>query len=113
MSKSFKKRREVEKRKEKQEKQDENEGEIKEFDKLRQQKMRNNVIGDKKYDIFLHHFMMDKVLSTRQNIPITNKFTIENYPRKVVRLWWGYLTSNFNALPHPGMTIEEMMEDKF
>jgi hypothetical protein len=79
----------------------------------KRKKMRDNVIGDILYDRYLQYFVLNKILSEKMSVPITNKFTMENRPDEVIRIWHAYLTSNFHAHPHPGMSIKDLITDNF
>jgi hypothetical protein len=79
----------------------------------KRKKMRDNVVGDILYDRYLQYFILNRILSEKMSVPITNEFMMKKRPDGVTKIWHAYLTSNFHAHPHPGMSIKNLLDDKF
>ncbi len=77
------------------------------------EKMKADVIGDIVCDVFLKHVQVNGMLNMKTNIPIINKEMMETQPIKAQRLLYAFYSGNFNAVPHPGMTLKDMIDDRF
>lgn len=81
--------------------------------KKKERKIRADVIGDIIYDKFLAHFSLNRELGFTNGKPIFSFEMIKNNPGLVKEIQYAYLTGNFNAMPHEGMNLLDMIEDDF